>query len=1246
MRSILIFALSCFVAVPTHAQQSQGACATVKIEIDQELSFERQAFDAKMKITNGLENKPLTQVSVNVWFKDQDGNPVSASTDPNASPLSNAFFYNVSSLDGVSAINGTAQIAPSSEAEIHWLIIPTESAAGGLLGGKLYFVGATLTYFLDGEPNEIELTPDFITVRPQPKLVLDYFLPQDVRADNPFTTQIIEAPEPFNLGVRVLNIGLASAYNTKIESSQPVITENLQNLLIGFQINGSFVDDYPATQSLLLNFGEVESNSARTGRWIMQTSLSGTFESFSATFSHADALGGQLTSLLESVNTHRLIRDVRVDLAGRDNVKDFLAKDNSVYNLYESEGLDTPVTNYTTLSLVPNGANQYYVDVPTTAGPLYVHLPDPSNGSHSSVIAASRIDGKIIDLANAWLSVEGPVNNTSRHFNLFDVNGGGRYFIELGTPALGPQAPVLQFIPDYTVPEGQPLTFVVLASNPNAGGNAPTLSVDLLPLGASFVDNGNGSGVFSWNTAIGQSGFYPVTFRASNDTAIGVLTSVQTPVFNVDNIGDLDQDGMLDLWELAYFSNKNRDGSGDFDGDGLSDLEEFLNGTDPTLAGNAPSVPEIKSPIPSAKITDTTPLLEIHNSTRGVEIESYTFEVYSDINFLNLVESQGNLPPGANNITTYQVSNTLADNKWYYWRARSSLAAASSEWVYGRFFVNTQNDAPTGLKKIWPLAGENTDILTSNKIQFEIFNAKDLDEDSLSYLFEVSATLNNQDVTLLSKTQIAGERGRTKFLVTVQPPPGFMPPYKWRVLANDGNGGTQDSGWSEFNFAANGTRPTAPFPLTPVGGLIPGNLPQGFVDLTARVATDLETPASLTYQFEISTNVNFDLSSPVAVTYPPYIGLYPDLAIARTGTLTPNTKYYWRVRAYDGIYYGPWVYSSFIYDNLQNNFPTTPVGENPGVGSRVDLSSPSLRVVKAEDVDGIITNYEFQLYESANLTQLVASHTNFVPYWNIEQTLINHKTYYWRARAQDQRGGYSSWSSLRPFLVSLDNSNTPPKIRIVNSNNGNFAASFLTGLKLEWEDSDPDSDAEIYFLLNGTPYSSGRKEDLDGIEDIFNTKPFISPPGTFQFTPVISDGLSFSTDPNCCTITVDNSILSGDLDSDGILDSVDNCIYFYNPDQADHGGILTTTPDGVGDACQCGDVNGDGVVSESDVDAIDAGLQKNVDPSFRHPEKCDLNGDQACTEIDLEYLSATLNVVIANGGISSGPLGGCESSIW
>jgi Tol biopolymer transport system component len=51
-------------------------------------------------------------------------------------------------------------------------------------------------------------------------------------------------------------------------------------------------------------------------------------------------------------------------------------------------------------------------------------------------------------------------------------------------------------------------------------------------------------------------------------------------------VGDSDNDGMDDDWEVAHFDNLSRDGTDDADGDGQTDRQEFISGTDPTNAGS------------------------------------------------------------------------------------------------------------------------------------------------------------------------------------------------------------------------------------------------------------------------------------------------------------------------------------------------------------------------------------------------------------------------------------------------------------------------------------------------------------------------------------------------------------------------------------------------------------------------------------------------------------------------------------
>ncbi len=79
-----------------------------------------------------------------------------------------------------------------------------------------------------------------------------------------------------------------------------------------------------------------------------------------------------------------------------------------------------------------------------------------------------------------------------------------------------------------------------------------------------------------------------------------------------------------------------------------------------------------------------------------------------------------------------------------------------------------------------------------------------------------------------------------------------------------------------------------------------------------------------------------------------------------------------------------------------------------------------------------------------------------------------------------------------------------------------------------------------------------------------------------------------------------------DADGDGVPDASDNCPYEPNADQTDSGGVDTPVADGIGDACQCGDVNDDGAVTSSDATMLARALI-NLSPAFS------VGGNAACT---------------------------------
>lgn len=85
---------------------------------------------------------------------------------------------------------------------------------------------------------------------------------------------------------------------------------------------------------------------------------------------------------------------------------------------------------------------------------------------------------------------------------------------------------------------------------------------------------------------------------------------------------------------------------------------------------------------------------------------------------------------------------------------------------------------------------------------------------------------------------------------------------------------------------------------------------------------------------------------------------------------------------------------------------------------------------------------------------------------------------------------------------------------------------------------------------------------------------------------------------------------STDADGDLVQDTNDNCIFAENPGQEDANG------DGVGDACECGDFSGDGLVNTTDARLI----QRCAVGHFPCVELCDVNGDGVCNTTDARII--------------------------
>lgn len=1068
-----------------------SVCARVKIEIKQELTLERQAFDAQMRITNGLSNISLQNVNITVNFLDEQRRPVLASSDPdNPSAL---FFIRLSSMENISDVSGSGTVAATSTADIHWLIIPAPGAANGLPQGTLYYVGATLTYTVGGEEHVTEVTPDYIYVKPLPKITLDYFLPADVYGDDAFTPEI-EPPVPFNLGVRVSNNGQGVARKLKINSAQPKIVDNQQGFLIGFVIEGSEINGNPASSSLLAGFGDIQPNASAVARWIMTCALSGRFVEFKADYTHSDELGGELTSLLEDPITHFLVRDVLVDLPGRDRIRDFLAIDGGgSYTVYESEKMDTPVTNQSASSNLTGSGSQYTLTTPVTAGFMVVKLSDP-NGGQKTVKEVIRSDGKRIKPENAWLAKTRVGSQPWQHFfYLFDPNTTGSYAVSFGEAAVA-HAPVLEFVPDRTGLEEEFLSFVVQASDPD--GTIPKLSAAPLPAGASFTEQGNGIAAFAWTPAVGQAGRYEIFFAASD----GALEEKKRAALTIRSISDSDGDGMLDSWELKYFSTLARDGKGDSDGDGLSDLDEFLQGKDPTKT-NAPGTPEIFSPENETEVAGLKPQLVVTNSMDSDgDAVTYDFELYSDETMKVMVASQLDVFEAPQR-TIWAVPQELKDNAWHFWRVRATDGYGFSQWAYGAFFVNTENDPPGPFNISSP--ADQTEVASPTPI-LEVTKSVDADEDVLTYSFEVYADSNMTALIASVTGVLQGADGSTSW--TVNTPLSDNAWYHWRALATDEHGASTATTVASFFVNTANDAPGMPAVLYPPNG---SEVSVQELDLIVANAADVDGDR-LTYFFELDKVNTFD--SPVKISSGSVLEGLTTTAWRVSG-IEDNTWYFWRVKASDGAAESPWVIARFFV-STRNDPPSVPTLNNPGNGSWVSTLSPTLELNATTDPDNDSIIYRFELYADSGLNAFVGSFETEVPGWLLALSLSDNTWHYWRARAEDEHGATSEWTEVASFFTDSNGVNDPPVISLKEPAHPVTAREGTVFIR--WEDADTDSSAVIALYYEAA--TTGRvliaanlEEDQDGDGDTYLWNLSGLPEGTYSVYAEITDGINTRT---------------------------------------------------------------------------------------------------------------------------------------
>ena len=425
-------------------------------------------------------------------------------------------------------------------------------------------------------------------------------------------------------------------------------------------------------------------------------------------------------------------------------------------------------------------------------------------------------------------------------------------------------------------------------------------------------------------------------------------------------------------------------------------------------ANTAPPPPTINSPQSGAEVANLTPTLVVNTTTDPEgDVLTYAFEVSTKPDFSTIAAFMtGITPTGAT--ASWTPGTSLTDHTLYYWRTLATDGNKNSAYMTtASFFVNLANEPPSvpGIN-----SPPNSAYVSSNRPTLSVTNAADLDRDTLTYTFQVAS--NDSFTTVITQqTGIPQDPSGTTSWVT-DASLNENTTYYWRARATDEHG-TQGN-WVSASFFVNTVNepPSAPVMNSPAPGseviiLTP--------TLTVNNATDNDRDP-LTYIFEIDAVNTF--SSPDKHVSSSITSGVSTTSWTPTISLKDNTSYYYRVKAYDGKAYGPYMETVSFFVNTVNDPPEVPAIQNPAHNSVVATLTPTLTVYPAADVDRDALTYEFELYSdnalAVKITSAPAQGTSWIP-----PSLTNNATYYWRVRAQDEHGAVSDWSQAWSFTVQV-----------------------------------------------------------------------------------------------------------------------------------------------------------------------------------------------------------------------------------
>ena len=379
--------------------ESQGACATVKLEFDQKLVMTRQAFRGTLTVENN-SNSTLNDVSLNVLVTNLLGQQAT----------SHEMQINFEKIEGFTGTtDGPWTLAPKAKGVATILFIPTKYAAPDTLttysfGGNLYFAEG------EGEVQMRPLTAVKLQVKPSPVLDLTYFMQRDIYGDNPMTKDEVEPIVPAEFSVLIFNKGKGDATNVRMLTQQPKIIENEKGLLVDFAIASSSLNGgekaLALDSTIATQFGNIPSGTASYATWDLTSSLLGHFKEYSVSATHVTSYGNPDLSLLDEVTIHELIHSVDVAV-GDTTLHAWLVNDlpdafDQPDRIYLMDGSNVEVTALSDATLTPLGNSTFRLEAKAPQrGWYYAAVTDPTAGK-ANILGVKNGAGNTVDKDCCW----------------------------------------------------------------------------------------------------------------------------------------------------------------------------------------------------------------------------------------------------------------------------------------------------------------------------------------------------------------------------------------------------------------------------------------------------------------------------------------------------------------------------------------------------------------------------------------------------------------------------------------------------------------------------------------------------------------------------------------------------------------------------------------------------------------------------------------------------------------------------